>query len=324
MIATHPDVDILRSNRDEIVWRIVASGVLLEQRTVAVDVVADAFYDRLLEALESGSYLELVSWVDRICESYRAFPQIGSMLASACRAVIAELGGTDVVPSRLLSELGALEHAICGVAFKPRARGVASAPALDDVDVQIEELVGRLEARDPLTGEHSLAVSAWCGRMGRRLSLSDAEVTYVTRCGRVHDIGKIQVPEEILSAPRSLSDAEWSLMRAHALAGEEIVRAIKPLRNLAAPIRSHHERLDGRGYPDRLAASQITFATRIVAVADAFNAMIGRRPYRLPMSPGNALDQLFAGRGTQFDPIVVEAMVSIVDHTNAVAPYDDR
>ncbi|GAC1300245.1 MAG: hypothetical protein NVSMB19_06470 [Vulcanimicrobiaceae bacterium] len=322
MIAAKLDEDILIQNRDKIVWRIVTSGVLPEQRTLAVDIVADAFYDRLLNALEGGSYLELVTWVDQICESYREFPQIGSMLASACRAVIADLIGSDSGASRVMSELCALEHAICAVAFKPRARRVASA-ALDDVDVQIEELVGRLEARDPLSGEHSLAVSAWCGRMARRLSLSDAEVTYVTRCGRVHDVGKMQIPAEVLQAPRSLTDAEWVLMRAHALAGEEIVRAIKPLRNLAAPVRSHHERLDGRGYPDRLVASQITLATRIVAVADAFNAMIGRRPYRLPMSPGNALDQLVDGRGKQFDPIVVEAMVSIVDHATAAAPYDD-
>jgi HD-GYP domain-containing protein (c-di-GMP phosphodiesterase class II) len=80
-------------------------------------------------------------------------------------------------------------------------------------------------------------------------------------------------------------------------------------------VRSHHERLDGRGYPDGLVGSQISLATRIVTVADAFNAMIGRRPYRLPMSPGNALDRLFEDRGKQFDPIVVEAMVSVVDHT---------
>ncbi|GAC1309142.1 MAG: hypothetical protein NVS2B3_16480 [Vulcanimicrobiaceae bacterium] len=323
MISTRIDTDHLRQNRDEIVWRIVTSGVLPEQRTLAVDIVADAFYDRLVEALERGQYLELVSWVDRICESYRAFPQIGSMLASACRAVIADLHGSECDTSPMVPELSALEHAICGVAFKPRARHVVSVAALDEIDVLIEDLVGRLEARDPLTGEHSLAVSAWCGRMGRRLSLSEAEVTYVTRCGRVHDVGKMQIPPEILQAPRSLSDAEWVVMRAHALAGEEIVRGIKPLRNLAAPVRSHHERLDGQGYPDRLVSSQIALATRIVSVADAFNAMIGRRPYRLPMSPGNALDQLVAERGKQFDPIVVEAMISIVGHTDAASAPDD-
>lgn len=323
MIAVARETDRLFHDRDAIVWRIITTGVLPEQRTLAIDIVADAFYDRLLDSISSGSYLDLITWVDGICESFRELPQVGSMLAGACRAVTTELAGALNSASSLAAELGAVEHAIYGVAFKQRSRGTVSTAALDDVDVLVESLVARLEEGDPLTGEHSLAVSAWCARLGRRLSLSEKEVTYVTRCGRVHDVGKLQVPVDVLQAPRSLSDAEWVVMRAHAIAGEEIVRGFKPLRNLAAPVRSHHERLDGRGYPDGLVASQITLATRIVGVADAFNAMIGRRPYRLPMAPGNALDRLVTGRGTQFDPIVVEAMVSLVGHSNAVPAYGD-
>ena len=323
MIAKSREYDVLAANRDEIVWRIVTTGVLPEQRTLAVDVVADAFFDRLLVALESESYLDLVTWVDRTCEAYREFSQIGSMLASACRAVITELNASNFAAAAMLDQLCALEHSICGVAFKPRSRRAVSSAALDDIDVLIEDLVRRLEDNDPLTGEHSLAVSAWCGRLGRRLSLSESEVAYVTRCGRVHDVGKLQIPNDIIGAPRALTDAEWTLMRAHAIAGEEIVRSIKPLRNLAAPVRSHHERLDGHGYPDRMVASQITLATRIVSVADSFNAMIGRRPYRLPLSPANAIDRLLEGRGKQFDPIVVEAMVSLVDHSSGTPADDD-
>jgi HD-GYP domain-containing protein (c-di-GMP phosphodiesterase class II) len=108
-------------------------------------------------------------------------------------------------------------------------------------------------------------------------------------------------------------------MRAHSAAGEEIVRSHKALRHLAPAVRSHHERLDGKGYPDGLVGSQITLATRIVTVADAFNAMIGRRPYRLPLSPMEAIDRLADGRGKQFDPIVVEAMIDAVGHSVAKA-----
>jgi putative nucleotidyltransferase with HDIG domain len=259
--------------------------------------------------------LDVIAWVDRTCNTYVEFPQIGSMLAGSCRAVIGALSEDPGRPSELVASLCALEQSISGVAFKPRAvRANASGP-LDDVDGVIHELLEKLDAVDPLTSEHSQAVSAWCGRIARRLSLSETEVTYVARCGLVHDLGKMHTPPDILSAPRSLTDSEWVLMRAHSAAGEEIIRSHKALRHLAAPVRSHHERLDGKGYPDGLVGSQITLATRIVTVADAFNAMIGRRPYRLPMSPMDAIDRLADGRGKQFDPIVVEAMIDAVGHS---------
>jgi len=236
------------------------------------------------------------------------------MLAGSCRAVIATLTDDSARTSELIAELCALEQSISGVAFKPRSSATNRAVPLDDVDAVIHDLLERLDQVDPLTSEHSGAVSAWCGRIARRLSLSETEVTYVARCGLVHDVGKMQTPLEILRAPRSLTDSEWTVMRAHATAGEEIVRSHKALRHLAPAVRSHHERLDGKGYPDGLSGSQITLATRIVSVADAFNAMIGRRPYRLPMSPMDAIDRLQEARGKHFDPIVVEAMIEVIGH----------
>jgi HD-GYP domain-containing protein (c-di-GMP phosphodiesterase class II) len=101
-------------------------------------------------------------------------------------------------------------------------------------------------------------------------------------------------------------------MRAHAAAGEAIVRRVPELRPFMPAVRSHHERLDGRGYPDGLRAGQIPLMARIVAVADCFNAMIGRRPYRLPMSPARAMEELVRSRGTQLDPEIVDAMVDVV------------
>ncbi len=304
-------------NREEIVWRIITMGVLEEQRTFAVDVVAEAFLDRVLAAFESGSFLGLLSWVDTTCEFYCELPQIGSMLACACRAIGTTLEERTRGESPFSVELGALEQSIGGIAFKPRRRSVpVEAAVVDDVVRLIHQLLERLEAADTLTSEHSHAVSAWCARIAKRLSLSESEVTHVARCGLIHDVGKMTTPSSILNAPRSLTVEEWTVMQAHAAAGEEIVSVHRPLRQFASTVRSHHEWLDGRGYPDGLAGSQISLATRIVAVADAFNAMIGRRPYRLPMSPLNALDQLREHRGTQFDPIVVEAMIEVVIHAD--------
>jgi putative two-component system response regulator len=128
----------------------------------------------------------------------------------------------------------------------------------------------------------------------------------------IHDIGKVTTPVEILHAPRKLTDEEWVVMRSHTTAGERIVMEDSGLAQFAPIVRSHHERLDGKGYPDKLRAEDLDLHTRIVTVADCFNAMIGRRPYRPPMSPTRALEQLDANIGTQFDKDVVAAMHEVV------------
>ena len=183
---------------------------------------------------------------------------------------------------------------------------------IDDVDAALEELFEQLDLASPLMAEHSRAVAAWCSRLGRTLGLSETEITFVTRCGLIHDIGKTRTPVEILEAPRKLTAEEWVIMRAHTTDGSAMVERIPILRAFVPIVRGHHERLDGKGYPDGLSATSITLAARIVAVADCFNAMIGRRPYRPAMPPTEALNELERHRGTQFDPKIVEAMVQIV------------
>jgi HD-GYP domain-containing protein (c-di-GMP phosphodiesterase class II) len=182
----------------------------------------------------------------------------------------------------------------------------------DDIDATIEELFGHLSEAAPLMAEHSRAVSAWCSRIARAFGLSQRDSEFVTRGGLVHDVGKIWTPAEILNAPRGLTPREWEIMRDHAPAGAWAVGEKAMLRPFVPIVRGHHERLDGAGYPDGLRGSAIPLAARIVSVADSFNAMIGRRPYRLPMAPTDALAELERHRGTQFDPEVVDAMIRIV------------
>jgi putative nucleotidyltransferase with HDIG domain len=170
-----------------------------------------------------------------------------------------------------------------------------------DIDATLSNLLESLDVAAPLMAEHSRAVAAWCERLARALGLSEDEITFAARCGLIHDIGKLQTPPEILNAPRTLSPQEWAIMRDHAAAGARIIETLPLLVALIPSVRGHHERLDGRGYPDGLGPSAISLTTRIVTVADCFNAMIGRRPYRLPLSPADALDELERNRGTQFD-----------------------
>ncbi|MGD0473380.1 MAG: HD domain-containing phosphohydrolase [Candidatus Velthaea sp.] len=195
-------------------------------------------------------------------------------------------------------------------AYRRRPRSPARVD--DDIDAALADLVDGLDVAAPLMAEHSRAVSAWCARVARALGLDEEHILFAARCGLIHDIGKIRTPPEILNAPRALTEQEWLIMRDHAAEGARIVAGISLLEPLIPIVRGHHERLDGRGYPDGLRSSAIPLTTRIVTVADCFNAMIGRRPYRLPLSPPDALSELERHRGTQFDPEVVEAMVRVV------------
>jgi energy-coupling factor transport system substrate-specific component len=142
--------------------------------------------------------------------------------------------------------------------------------------------------------------------------MSAEEIVLASRSGLIHDVGKLKTPADILNAPRALSADEWEIMRAHALIGEGIVLEIPTLRHLSIAVRSHHERLDGKGYPDGTRGLRIPAIARLVSVADSFNAMIGRRAYRKPMPPSIALVELDRHRGTQFDPDIVDAMIDIV------------
>jgi putative nucleotidyltransferase with HDIG domain len=187
--------------------------------------------------------------------------------------------------------------------------------AIEEIDLLINDLIARLFDKDRLTGEHSQAVSLWCVRLARKLGLDSTATVAVQRGGLLHDIGKVSTPNEILNAPRRLTDEERRIMERHPAEGAEIVVDDAKLREYIPMIRSHHERLDGCGYPDGLAADEIPLAVRIVTVADCFNAMIGRRPYRPPLAPSFALEELRRHQGTHFDPALVDAMVRVVnDH----------
>jgi putative nucleotidyltransferase with HDIG domain len=302
----------VRAHREQL-GAMLRGRLLGPQAPLLSAAVIDGFVHRAAALDDDGGPDELAAWVHMMCSSYGDVASLREVLVELPDALARAVHEMHVGRVRE-AELDALAEqvmAIVDVSWRPLLR--VRDEALDEVDARIDALIVKLEARDPLTSEHSRAVAAWCSRLGRRLGLDSAEVTFAARCGLLHDVGKVATPLEILNAPRALDDREWRLIRAHAAAGEAIVRAVPELRPFAPAVRSHHERLDGHGYPDRLPASAIPLMARIVAVADSFNAMIGRRPYRLPMPPIRALEELVRGRETQFDPEVVEAMVDLVE-----------
>ena len=276
---------------------------------LVVGAVAEAFVYRLSQAAQSPAPFR--EWLRGICRSYGDVAALRELLLGLPGAIERELHDAGVITISAGADVVAREvESVVSEHWRPLS--VAPDAPLDELDARIDAFITRLEGKDPLTAEHSRAVGRWSARLARALGLDAADVTYVTRSGLLHDVGKTATPSDILNAPRALSDDEWKIMRDHTAAGEVMIVSVPELRAFAPAVRSHHERLDGKGYPDKMPGSAIPLVARIVSVADCFNAMIGRRPYRLPMPPSRAMEELLRNRGTQFDPEIVDAMIGIV------------
>jgi HD domain/GAF domain len=177
----------------------------------------------------------------------------------------------------------------------------------------LASLSSALEAKDAYTSEHAQEVGELAAAVGRRLGLDSAELRMVELGALLHDIGKIRIPEAVLNKPGPLDEAEWEVMRTHPEAGERILSPIASLADVLPIVRSSHERWDGRGYPDGLVREEIPVGARIVAVCDAFRAMVEPRPYRGALDLVDALAELRAGAGSQFDPDCVDALLEALD-----------
>ena len=167
-------------------------------------------------------------------------------------------------------------------------------------------LLRALAERHPELGTHAETV-ALAADTAEALGLPADEVEQVRHASELHDVGKVAIPDAILGKPGPLTDEEWTFVRRHTVIGERIILAAPALSRVATLVRASHERWDGAGYPDRLSGEAIPLGARIVAVADAFAAMIAGRPYRKARTPEEALDELLRTGGTQFDPVVVDA-----------------
>ena len=280
-------------------------------RTVAAKILAIRFVERCAAATAAGDWSVASDWVESACERYAGILEPQDVIGTALDGVARALRAT--ADQRAVRAFERARRDVHRVLARPRdVAGTADREAVDEVDVVIDSMLTRLDQADVLTAEHSRAVASWCARLAKRLGASKDEMIHLGRAGLIHDIGKVTTPPALLTAPRRLDDHEMAIMRQHSAAGAQIVSEVPLLANLTPAVRGHHERFDGAGYPDGLKYEAIPREARIVAVADAFNAMIGRRPYRPPLAPSVALEQLVEGRGSQFDPEIVDAMIDIV------------
>jgi len=183
----------------------------------------------------------------------------------------------------------------------------------DEPWAAIDSLVRALEARDPYTKNHSMHVRDHALGLAEELGWSDRERQQLDQAAKLHDIGKLGLPEEILNKPGRLTVAEMAKVREHPIIGVHILSPIIRSQTVLAAIRGHHERFDGRGYPDGLAGEAITLEARIIAIADCFDALVSSRAYRLPLPRQAALELIHAGAGTQFDPYLVATFLRLLN-----------
>lgn len=194
-----------------------------------------------------------------------------------------------------------------------RMRLRRSAPDLSFINAAA--LMRALRAHDSYTASHSNTVVDLALRVARALRVPADQLPDIARTALLHDVGKIAIPDFVLTKPGPLSEAEWQAMKLHTEIGERLVDSVPSLKNLAAWIRAAHERWDGLGYPDGLRGEEIPLASRIVFVCDAYDAMTSDRSYRRALPKWAAVRELADNAGTQFCPTSVEALLT------AVAPF---
>ncbi|MDD4781566.1 MAG: HD-GYP domain-containing protein, partial [Tissierellia bacterium] len=173
----------------------------------------------------------------------------------------------------------------------------------------VNVLIRTIEANDPYTSGHSLRVSAYAECIARKLCLPQNKIDTIKSAALLHDIGKIGIDKKILNKTSKLENDEFNIIKKHSEIGATIISDLSFLANISEIIRHHHERNDGKGYPDGLSYEKIPLETSILTIADSFDAMTTNRPYREAMDLETALEQIKENSGTQFNPDIVEESI---------------
>ena len=177
---------------------------------------------------------------------------------------------------------------------------------------QLRHILSRLYKIDGTAKSHAINVSNISGQIAIAMNLSKSEVSQICLAGRYHDIGKIFIKPAILTKNGSLTSLEWEEMKTHTQQGYELLLSFKKYQHLAYPALQHHERWDGKGYPYGLKEEEIVLSSRIIAVADAFDAMIAKRPYKNAYTIAKAIEEIKLGAGKQFDPHIAMAFAEMM------------
>ena len=185
---------------------------------------------------------------------------------------------------------------------------------IERISMQIvTALSGAIDAKDTYTNGHSTRVAEYSGEIAKRAGFTVKKQNDIYMMGLLHDVGKIGVPDAIINKPARLTEEEFAVIRNHPVMGARILKNIKDFPRLITGARWHHERYDGKGYPDGIAGEEIPLEARIIAVADAYDAMSSRRSYRDVLSQETVRLEIEKGKGTQFDPVMTEIVLGMID-----------
>ncbi|HEY2202512.1 MAG TPA: diguanylate cyclase, partial [Solirubrobacteraceae bacterium] len=259
---------------------------------------------------------------DEFCVLIRVVPGDDSPMASSVQALsergpgfsIGAAHGEVNIPAEGSDSAAVLQLADQRLyARKDQTREGSAVLQLRDV------LLQAFRERYPDLQEHQRGVGTLVLAVGRRMGLDGEELDVLARAAELHDVGKLAIPDVILAKPGALNDEEWQFMHRHTILGERILMAASALRPVAALVRSSHERFDGGGYPDGLKGEEIPLGARIIFVCDAYDAMTTNRAYSRAIAPTEAIAELRACAGTQFDSEVVEAFVATLSEPSANA-----
>ncbi len=299
---------------------------------------AEALAERLRVALEADSFLRahgvtasigIATFPDHglTPEEILRVADCGMYLAKRCDGNCVKVASLSIAAGKGDRDQELLE-AYLGVAVKRmfstgneafslyRHKFEQMKPLLDTITA----LAFAVEAKDPFTRGHSEEVSRWAAKIALQLGLPEAEIEEIKLAGVVHDVGKIHVPERVLLKPALLTAEEREIMRSHAVWGAKILEPLK-VTAIERIVRYHHEALDGQGYPEGLKGEQIPIGARIITVADAFQAIVSARAYRKARTVQEALAELRRCRGTQFDPLAVDALAQWIEsHSGSQVP----
>ena len=188
----------------------------------------------------------------------------------------------------------------------------------------VNSLSKAIDAKDQYTKGHSFRVAEYSRMIAERLGLDDQMCEIIYQSGLLHDIGKIGVSDTVLRKPGELNEMEVAAIRNHPMIGYQILSSISEIPLISEGARYHHERFDGKGYPEGLKGKKIPLIARIICVADSYDAMTSNRSYRKPLSPLKAKDEILRCAGTQFDPVIAGVAAELIEKMVNDGFIDDR
>lgn len=300
----------------------------LDQPSFASSLFFAGFLDRLCQALQRDEFLPLELWVKSLAADDEFESRSSRLLSVAC-SIIADSFRNDIPGFPDVSTYLTLIAVELEVTFVNARLQRQGAPRIDTsklvpADHVVDALVSVIRSHSDALYVHAKGVSSLAGRIAGALRLSAEQIVFVERCALLAGIGKIGIPDSILTKRETLSADEWAVMQRYPAIGASIMRTMPALAMYAPVIRAHRERLDGRGYPDGAGGLDIPLQAKIIAVADAFHAMISERFHRAALSVPDALDELQRGTGTAFDSDVVHALRRLVQPSSEGTRFLDK